>query len=812
MKGFSWLFASVLSAALAACSQARAPEYPGFDALKQPRPAPPRVVGGVEVSEADYQLLLRWGAEWFRDETFGGERMVTDVVGMLNAPIEVPCPGAKAGTDCYQVESSLPYVVAALDALDGTKGNLYTGNGGPDGSGYTHDLTIRFPPGSRLHGLPLPEELHTGLDVEAGSAWPIGIWPVAAKGDGANAPYVWNLPELGAGPVNGPEKVRIGITCALCHYSLDVDWDGVTDLKSARLGHPTAGSPFRPEHSWAVGNQDLKVGWLFAMSQNPLVGFMIFSGPIGDNSSEDAMRWVGWVKDNYQIAPKTVVREVVRGMMLQPRGYADVTSNARYNASQFSVLYTQHYWPSNTDGAVLNGTDRNSVVWTTTLDFSGLVGLARDRGGASAGALYWEPPSIYGLFTARELAELMVRSSPAALHDPRQREILRDDILGVSDGVPGLLDADSVFVMQGPTGVIPDEILNHPANRANHRIRRAEDFGGDGPNRGPMMALLGIRARSRPHALAEFDASGLGTRYPKLNRDDLMGEAVNVALDWQPAPPNVSQRLAGARDLVATGYEVFKAEGCATCHRGPFYTDNVIHRHSARRAEQIGIASPSTSPWRSLGRGSGPAILSDPERTFDSRPLYLYVAPTYDPATGAATSAGGIANGLLGEQVIGYKTAQLRYLWGSAPYLHDGGVGVAIAPTSRVAKDSLRAVLKLPPEEKVFGMGRILAYEDAHPGKWLRADAALSLQALLLESERRQVLDRRHDAVIAVPGAGSGDSPLKVPAKVSAAQLGIEGIGHEFYLDDVPGGERVTALVAFLLALDDNPGDLPQAR
>jgi len=288
-----------------------------------------------------------------------------------------------------------------------------------------------------------------------------------------------------------------------------------------------------------------------------------------------------------------------------------------------------------------------------------------------------------------------------------------------------------------------------------------------------------------------------------------MGEGVNVALDWQPSPPNLTRRLARARALVPRGYELFHAQGCATCHRGPFYTDNVIHRLSARRAREIGIAPPSTAPWRSLGRGSGPAIESDPERTWDSRILYLYVAPSYDPATGAAVSAGGPLNGLFGDQVVGYKTTQLRYLWGSAPYLHDGGVGVAVAPASAVDRDDLVAVLRLPEAAKVYGMGHVLAYEEREPGKRLRADAALSLQALLLRSERERVLLRKHDRVIPVPGAGSAENPLKTPSFVSAAELGIEGTGHEFYLDDVPGGERVSALVAFLLALDDSAGELP---
>ncbi len=795
---------------MAGCGTAAAPRWPGFNALAGPVPAPPRVVGGARVSEADYWALVALGARSFRDETFGGERMVTDVVGMFNAPIEVPCDAPGSALGCVQVVSSLPFFVRALDELDGQTGNLYTGNGGPNGAGTTHDLTLRFPPGSRMHGLPLPEAVHTGLDVEAGAAWPIGIVPVAAEASDQALPYVWDLAKLGAGPAPSEGHVRIGISCALCHYSLDVDWDGKLDLKSARLGEATPGSRYRPEHAWAVGNQDLKVGWLFAMSQNPVVGFGIFSGPIADHAPHANLAWADWIRDNYRVAPQMVRREVVRGMLLQPRGYADVTSNARYNASQFPPLLTQHNWPSNSDGAVLNGTDRNSVVWTSTLDFSGVIGLSRDRGGSDSAGLYWEERGIYSRFSAEQLADLFVHGSPAALHDPARGDALRADILGTSDGVPGLLDPNSLFVMRGPGNVIPEAILRHPENERAGRIATPAQFGGDAEARGPMMALLGIRARTRPAVLAELRQSGLLARNPKLIPDDVQGEAVNAALDWQPSPPNETARLARARGLVERGYRVFQDAGCAVCHRGPFFTDNLLHRISARRGEEVGIAAPSTAGFRSLGRGRGPAIGTQPDRAVDSRILYLFVAPVYDPSTGLAIAPGGPANGLLGSQTVGYKTTQLRYVWGSAPYLHDGSIGVAIRPKNGVEADDLRAVLSLAPGEKLYGMGAILAHEETSGGQALRADAALSLQALVLKEERARLLARRSDAVVPVPGVGASENVRGAPSRVSALDLGIDGAGHDFYLDDVPGGERVSALIAFLLAIDDDVHDLPQ--
>jgi hypothetical protein len=67
-----------------------------------------------------------------------------------------------------------------------------------------------------------------------------------------------------------------------------------------------------------------------------------------------------------------------------------------------------------------------------------------------------------------------------------------------------------------------------------------------------------------------------------------------------------------------------------------------------------------------------------------------------------------------------------------------------------------------------------------------------------LKSEREKVIAENKKQVWPIPGTDD---------HVSIASLQIEGVGHEYWIDDEPGGETVTALVAFLLALDDNPGE-----
>ena len=109
--------------------------------------------------------LRQWGEDFFRGGVVENERATTDIAGVFLGTVEVPCVGSSDPT-CFTEEPVLHYYVQALDALDGVSGNLFQGNGGPDGTGFTNDLVLRFPKGTRLHGaIPVPEEVHTGLDV-----------------------------------------------------------------------------------------------------------------------------------------------------------------------------------------------------------------------------------------------------------------------------------------------------------------------------------------------------------------------------------------------------------------------------------------------------------------------------------------------------------------------------------------------------------------------------------------------------------------------------------------------------------------------
>ena len=797
-------FASLAASAaalLTSCAHLTPANWPHFDLLRDPKPAAQYALGDTPISAEEYARFVKWGAEWFRYTTFGNERVNTDIIGLMQAQVDVPCQ-TDIAHDCYEQKSVLGYFVTALDRLDGVEGNLFSGNGGPDGPGYTSDLVIEFPPGTKLTGLDVPAHLHTGLDVEAGSSLPIGIVAVPAPAQDQHLPYLVDLSDPHTN--TPPNKVRLGLTCALCHYSLDVDWDGKADLRSAEYGHADKGSRWKPEDAWAIGNQDLNTGWLFALTANPILGFTVLSGPAGVHDREASMQWVRWVRDNYARSPQAVKKEVVRGMVTHSRGYSDISNNALYDDIQYPLLFTRGGWPYNYDGSLLNAGDRNSSVWTTALDFTGLIGLASDR--SSKIQLPWEVRSVYTLLDSNVLADLMVFDSPAAHYDPQLAAALRQDILG-ADGIPGMLRPDSAVVVEGaPTGMLPDWVL--AAARAKKLVRKPSQFGSDGAERGAVTALVGVRIRTPPEIATAIDMRALQEAHPGLNPEEVVNDSVSLMLDSLRPPKDTSELVMRSAGLWSKGYEVFKQSGCEFCHRGPFLTDNLIHRISMVPREETGLpAPPSTAGFWIPRHGRGPAIGTQPDRVLHSRPLRMYVSPNYDPETGKATGAGSAIDGLVGSKSAGFKTMPLRYLWGTAPYLHDGGVAISLHPNAAPAGDDLRALLARPASDKLYGMGYVLSAWLAHPETLHRANAALSLQALLLKAERQRVMEGNRVRVIPAPHSDARIDALGRPVAelLSAYTLGISGQGHEFWVDDQPGGERVTALVAFLLALDHFP-------
>ena len=99
------------------------------------------------------------------------------------------------------------------------------------------------------------------------------------------------------------------------------------------------------------------------------------------------------------------------------------------------------------------------------------MSICKDRAGEYASLLFFQEQGLYSVVTAEQYADIVVAHSPAVEHDPSQREKLKTDILGDSDGVPGLLRNDSIVLVRGVPGALPRHLLEHPANLAAGRLR-----------------------------------------------------------------------------------------------------------------------------------------------------------------------------------------------------------------------------------------------------------------------------------------------------------------------------------------------------
>ncbi|KAM3102817.1 hypothetical protein ACKFKF_03625 [Phormidesmis sp. 146-12] len=248
--------------------------------------------------------------------------------------------------------------------------------------------------------------------------------------------------------------------------------------------------------------------------------------------------------------------------------------------------------------------------------------------------------------------------------------------------------------------------------------------------------------------------------------------AANAMSAWQNSlvpPPNqtLQNQQALQSGSVERGAQIFEQAQCVTCHRSPFFTDNLIHP----------IAEIKSNPARAESRLAQNALLVPPKIYSLNTPVPIPAnAEVIDvPTAGISDSPTTLPKGLLPDG--GYKTPSLRGLYLTAPYLHDGGVAVRKGALQVGADGSFSIV-------DPSGLGLSGTLSQAIP-----ADPADSLRALLDRSLRTQV--------------------IAVNRLNPALQLSnLDGTGHEFYVDATTGfsPSQQNDLVNFLLALDDNPG------
>ncbi|SDC51564.1 hypothetical protein SAMN04488112_10951 [Melghirimyces thermohalophilus] len=226
-----------------------------------------------------------------------------------------------------------------------------------------------------------------------------------------------------------------------------------------------------------------------------------------------------------------------------------------------------------------------------------------------------------------------------------------------------------------------------------------------------------------------------------------VGQQNNAMAAWQNTlvPPKAPVTLDEKK--VERGRKVFRRAGCIRCHAGGAFTRNRIIP-----ADIVKTEPSRAQALKKTGNRFGPPILYRPDTPVPPPKGARTLKVPYDSKKVRLGFAHGDSPG-------GYKTPSLKGLYWRAPYLHDGGVAVGLRQEKGVT-------------------GTLL--------KGIQPDPFKSLTALLDKDIRQQVIQANQD------------SP-------DLRSLHIQGIGHEYWVDDNTGfsKEEQQALVHYLLSLPE---------
>ncbi|GFE70718.1 hypothetical protein [Chroococcus sp. FPU101] len=250
--------------------------------------------GAVEITED----LIALGRKAFYAETFKDQVFQTDVVGALDGPINP---------------------ISLTKAIISLKGQ------------FTHNLQIPIDQDITIGGKTFQSGtlLNTGLDIPAGFLTPLGMRTSIEKG-----------------------KLRVGITCALCHSTID-----------HQTGRVIEGAP----------NNDLDTGLILAMASNSAAMFR----QTGVNPTQLPLGDHTYLNDQGETAklpdPQTVETAVDAELLTWPPGNFDSSGSLVNNPAQIPSSYTRDAWPYGWSGHSAIGwfhglTTLNSNVHATNSD------------------------------------------------------------------------------------------------------------------------------------------------------------------------------------------------------------------------------------------------------------------------------------------------------------------------------------------------------------------------------------------------------------------------------------------------------------
>ncbi|PSB23045.1 hypothetical protein C7B76_01245 [filamentous cyanobacterium CCP2] len=242
---------------------------------------------------------------------------------------------------------------------------------------------------------------------------------------------------------------------------------------------------------------------------------------------------------------------------------------------------------------------------------------------------------------------------------------------------------------------------------------------------------------------------------------------------WQNtlAPPPYESAV--DRATLEQGAAIFDQANCASCHSGRYFTNHRVipqrevgtqpARAPASKKFAEEFVSPDTYPPNvSVPLPPDPPVLAVPTNIFPEEDIELAYAQS-DPKGG-------------------YKVTKLIGLYLHMPYLHDGGVA-ASATALEPGKDGYYTIAN--PDE--IGMvGTLMRGIQPDPGASLRMLVDRKLRKPMVAANR---------------------------ANADLQRANVDGSGHEYWVDRRAGyrPEEQTALIEFLLSLDDDPAVLPSS-
>ncbi|MBE9011786.1 hypothetical protein IQ250_16405 [Pseudanabaenaceae cyanobacterium LEGE 13415] len=224
--------------------------------------------GAIEITDD----LIQLGRDAFYRETFGNERFFTDVLGAIDGPINL---------------------VSVSQAILALKGQPTTNLQIP----ISEDITIGG------HEFKAGTKVDTGLDVAAGSLLPLGMQVVKS----------------GA-------KIRVGLTCALCHAAVDM-----------QSGKVIEGAP----------NTDLDSGLLQAFGTNSAAMFRQTGvNPLTIPQSENSTTYINAKGQKAKLPDPKALEDAVDAQFLAwAPGNFDSTGDNVNNPSQNPSSYTFEAYP-----------------------------------------------------------------------------------------------------------------------------------------------------------------------------------------------------------------------------------------------------------------------------------------------------------------------------------------------------------------------------------------------------------------------------------------------------------------------------------